>query len=136
MFSHDGIPKLCDFGSAIHASSLKNDDYVFDVGATRFTSPEIINGTSYNHKVNKTGLQPVSRPVELVHFFGGWVEGASKQTDMSWADRKVCKIQQTDKTGGASRCYNNRQKFWRENVSKQRLNEQFGGRISEMNELY
>ena len=30
---------------------------------------------------NKTGLQPVSRPVELVHYFGGWVEGPSKQTD-------------------------------------------------------
>ena len=27
---------------------------------------------------NKTGLQPVSRPVELVHYFGGWVEGPSK----------------------------------------------------------
>ena len=32
---------------------------------------------------NKTGLQPVSRPMELVHYFGGWVEGASKQTDMT-----------------------------------------------------
>ena len=32
-------------------------------------------------KYNKTGLQPVSRPVELVHYFGGWVEGPSKQTD-------------------------------------------------------
>ena len=31
--------------------------------------------------INKTGLQPVSRPVELVHYFGGWVEGPSKQTD-------------------------------------------------------
>ena len=30
---------------------------------------------------NKTGLQPVSRPVELVNYFGGWVEGPSKQTD-------------------------------------------------------
>ena len=25
---------------------------------------------------NKTGLQPVSRPVEQVHYYGGWVEGA------------------------------------------------------------
>ena len=25
--------------------------------------------------LNKTGLQPVSRPVDLVHYFGGWVEG-------------------------------------------------------------
>ena len=31
--------------------------------------------------INKTGLQPVPRPVELVHYFGGWVEGTSKQTD-------------------------------------------------------
>ena len=29
---------------------------------------------------NKTGLQPVSRLVELVLYFGGWVEGP-KQTD-------------------------------------------------------
>ena len=33
------------------------------------------------HLINKTGLQPVSRPVELVHYFGGWIEGLSKQTD-------------------------------------------------------
>ena len=32
-------------------------------------------------KENKTGLQPVSRPVELVYYFGGWVEGPSKQTE-------------------------------------------------------
>ena len=31
--------------------------------------------------INKTGLQPVLRPVELVHYFGGWVKGPSKQTD-------------------------------------------------------
>ena len=31
--------------------------------------------------LNKTGLQPVSRPVELVHYFGGRVEGPSKQTE-------------------------------------------------------
>ena len=31
--------------------------------------------------MNKTGLQPVSRPLELVHYFGGWVEGPKKQTD-------------------------------------------------------
>ena len=28
-----------------------------------------------NFIFNKTGLQPVSRPVELVYSFGGWVEG-------------------------------------------------------------
>ena len=27
--------------------------------------------------INKTGLQPVSRSVEWVHYFGGWVEGAN-----------------------------------------------------------
>ena len=31
--------------------------------------------------LNKTGLQPVSRPVELAHYFGEWSEGASKQTN-------------------------------------------------------
>ena len=34
-----------------------------------------------NCGMNKTGLQPTSRPVELVHYFGGLVEGPSKQTD-------------------------------------------------------
>ena len=31
-----------------------------------------------NHEImtNKTGLQPVSRPVEQVHYFGGWVNGS------------------------------------------------------------
>ena len=33
---------------------------------------------------SKTGLPHVSRPVELVHYFGGWVECPSKQTD--WTD--------------------------------------------------
>ena len=28
-----------------------------------------------------TGLQPVSRPVELVHYIGGWVKGPNKQID-------------------------------------------------------
>ena len=27
-------------------------------------------------KLNKTDLQPISRPEEQVHYFGGWVEGA------------------------------------------------------------
>ena len=31
---------------------------------------------------NKTGLQPVSRPVELVLYFGGWVEGPNRQTGL------------------------------------------------------
>ena len=46
-----------------------------------------IEGLAYiytNLSLNKTGLQSVSRPVELVHYFGGWVEGASKQTN--WTD--------------------------------------------------
>ena len=36
-----------------------------------------------NTNWNKTGLQPVSRPMELVHYFGGWVFGPIKQTDMT-----------------------------------------------------
>ena len=31
---------------------------------------------SVQQQKNKAGLQPVSRPVEQVHYFGGWVEGA------------------------------------------------------------
>ena len=27
--------------------------------------------------MNKTGLQPVLRPVEQVYYFGGWVEGVN-----------------------------------------------------------
>ena len=27
--------------------------------------------------LNKTGLQHVSRPVEQIHYFEGWVEGAN-----------------------------------------------------------
>ena len=43
---------------------------------------------------NKTGLQPVSRPVELVHYFGGWLEGA----------KSLCaKTLLVDRSGGA-RC--------------------------------
>ena len=43
-----------------------------------------------NISINKTGLQPVSRPVECVHYFGGWIEGPSKQTDRTdggWVQR-------------------------------------------------
>ena len=32
---------------------------------------------------NKSDLQPGLRHAELVHYFGGWVEGASKQTECS-----------------------------------------------------
>ena len=62
---------------------------------------------------NKTGLQPVSRPVEQAHYFGGWVEGVKSLWCQGFADRqpyrtgggsrcikvgtKVCKTQQTDK---------------------------------------
>ena len=35
----------------------------------------------HQFRSNKTGFQPVSRPAELVHYFGGWVEDQSKQTD-------------------------------------------------------
>ena len=48
----------------------------------KFRMLEPINiGFMFNpihYQQNKTGLQPVSRPVELVHYFGGWVEGPSK----------------------------------------------------------
>ena len=51
---------------------------------------------------NKTGLEPV----EVVHYFGEWVEGASKQTDRTdgWVQSTFgCKAEQrsrqTDRTG-------------------------------------
>ena len=50
------------------------------------------------NKTNKTGLQPVSRPVEQVHYFGGWVEGAKSLWCQGFADR------QPYRTGGGSRC--------------------------------
>ena len=54
---------------------------------------------------NKTGLQPVSRPVELVHYFGGWVEGASKRTDRTDGGlaQSTFGAKAANKTGGASR---------------------------------
>ena len=72
-------------------------------------------------------MQPVSKQVEQVHYFGGWVEGAKSLWCQGFADRqpyrtgggfrcikvgtKVCKTQQTDtqtdentnRSGGASR---------------------------------
>ena len=49
---------------------------------TLFEEKMVIDGLGESQPCyNKTGLQPVSRPVELVHYFGGWVEGPSKQTD-------------------------------------------------------
>ena len=50
------------------------------------TSREVANVIKY-----KTGLQPVSRPVEQVHKFEGWVEG----TESLWA-----KALQTDNHSG------------------------------------
>ena len=44
--------------------------------------------------INKTGLQPVSRTVEQVHYFGGWVEGAISLWCQGFADR----------TGGGYKC--------------------------------
>ena len=46
---------------------------------------------------NKTGLQTVPRPVEQVHYFGGWVEGAKSLWCQGFADR------QTYRTGGGAR---------------------------------
>ena len=43
--------------------------------------PRVVLKSIPQSEYNKTGLQLVSRPVDLVHFFGGWVEGLSKQTD-------------------------------------------------------
>ena len=52
---------------------------------------------------NKTGLQPVSRPVELVYYFEGW--GVSAKSNLckvlsyqDFADR------QTYRTGSGARC--------------------------------
>ena len=56
----------------MHSSILQNQLLMSDFH-------EIVTNPIAEH--NKTGLQPVSRPVELVHYFGGWVEGASRQTD-------------------------------------------------------
>ena len=46
---------------------------------------------------NKTGLQPVSRPVEWVHHFGGCVEGAKSLGCQGFADGQPYRI------GGGSR---------------------------------
>ena len=60
--------------------------------------------------MNKTGLQPVSRPMELVHYFGGWVECPSKQTDRTdggWVQSTFgAKAEETPvKTAGNRICY-------------------------------
>ena len=47
---------------------------------------------------NKTGLQPVPRPVQQVHYFEGWVEGAKPHWCQGFADR------QTHRTDGGTRC--------------------------------
>ena len=49
--------------------------------------------------------QPVSRPVELVHYFAGWVEGASKRTDRTdcGCAQSTFGAKAANKTGGASR---------------------------------
>ena len=44
-------------------------------GYSYITFYHMCHTTGTHDKNNKTGLQPVSRPVELVHYFGGWVEG-------------------------------------------------------------
>ena len=48
-----------------------------------YSMQDILSLPGWRHECiwNKAGLQPVSRPVELVHYFRGWVEGPSKQTD-------------------------------------------------------
>ena len=44
-------------------------------------SPQVPKSAPWCYNTNKTGLQPVSRPLELVNYFEGWVKGPSKQTD-------------------------------------------------------
>ena len=70
--------------------------------------------------VNKTGLQPISRPLEQVQYFGVWVEarGCKVPLCLDLADRQEwwCQMhnnraqklanqtdRRTDKTGGALR---------------------------------
>ena len=51
-------------------------------------------------------MQPLSRPVELVHYFGGWVEGPSKQkdrTDGGWVQSTLGAKAEQIKIAGASR---------------------------------
>ena len=48
---------------------LKNQLYMC------YSGPNPVEELTPNFPSNKTGLQPISRPVELVHYFGGWVEG-------------------------------------------------------------
>ena len=48
---------------------------------------------TWEHK-NKTGLQPVSRPVELVHYSEGW--GVSAKSTLCKVVSCQCKTQQID----------------------------------------
>ena len=38
---------------------------------------------------NKTGLQPGQRPVDQVHYFGGWVAGGESLCWPDFADRQL-----------------------------------------------
>ena len=49
--------------------TLRNPEF-YEAG---FRMVRLSNGRDHS---NKTGLQPVSRPVELVHYFEGWGVGA------------------------------------------------------------
>ena len=68
---------------------------------------------------NKTGLQPVSRPVELFHFFGGWVEHAKTLWCQGFADRQPYRI------GGGSRSIKLTGKFNGCFLGKTRLTKKF-----------
>ena len=63
---------------------------------SKYQTPEI--QTNLNSKLlslvfrswlNKTGLQPVSRPVKQVHYFGGWVQGVKSRWCQGFADGQL-----------------------------------------------
>ena len=62
----------------------ENGQIVFNNERENFKSVSnsegLIQTNSAVQMLNKTGLKSVSRPMELVHYFVGWVEGPSKQT--------------------------------------------------------
>ena len=58
----------------------------------------LVKATKQTCNLNKTGLRPVSRPVEQVQYFRGWVQGAKSHWYWGFADG------QTYGTGNRARC--------------------------------